>query len=100
MSAGGMMPSNQRPIPLRRRPDLVVAGIDYLGVGYQVVKDPIALKYHRLQIEQYRILELLDGERSLEDVRDQLRLEFPALQITLNDIQQLISDLHRKGLTS
>ncbi|MGB0738841.1 MAG: hypothetical protein ACPGXX_02135 [Planctomycetaceae bacterium] len=95
-----MMSSNQRPIPLRRRPDLVVAGIDYLGVGYQVIKDPIALKYHRLQIEQYRILELLDGERSLEDVRDQLRLEFPALQITMNDIQQLISDLHRKGLTS
>ena len=57
MSAGGMMSSNQRPIPLRRRPDLVVAGIDYLGVGYQVIKDPIALKYHRLQIEQYRILE-------------------------------------------
>lgn len=95
-----MMSSNQRPIPLRKRPDLVVAGIDYLGVGYQVIKDPVALKYHRLQVEQYRILELLDGERSLEDVRDQLRLEFPALQVTLNDIQQLISDLHRKGLTS
>ena len=93
-----MVASNQRPIPLRKRADLVVAKIDYLGVGYQVIKDPVALKYHRLQIEQYRILELLDGERSLEAVREQLKHEFPTLQITLSDIQQLITDLHRKGL--
>ena len=93
-----MVASNQRPIPLRKRADLVVAKIDYLGVGYQVIKDPVALKYHRLQIEQYRILELLDGVRSLEAVRDDLKFEFPTLQITLSDIQQLITDLHRKGL--
>jgi putative peptide zinc metalloprotease protein len=93
-----MVASNQRPIPLRKRADLIVAKIDYLGVGYQVLKDPVALKYHRLQIEQYRILELLDGVRSLETVRDDLKHEFPTLQITLSDIQQLITDLHRKGL--
>ncbi len=93
-----MVASNQRPIPLTKRADLVVAQIDYLGVGYQVIKDPIALKYHRLQIEQYRILELLDGKRSLESVRDDLKSDFPTLQITLSDIQQLITDLHKKGL--
>lgn len=93
-----MVASNQRPIPLKKRADLVVAKIDYLGVGYQVIKDPVALKYHRLQMEQYRILELLDGQRSLESVRDDLKAEFPTLQITLSDIQQLITDLHKKGL--
>jgi len=98
MSSGNMVASNQRPIPLRKRADLVVAKIDYLGVGYQVIKDPIALKYHRLQLEQYRILELLDGKRSLEAVRDDLKAEFPTLQITLSDIQQLITDLHKKGM--
>ncbi len=98
MSSGSTVASNQRPIPLRKRADLVVAKIDYLGVGYQVIKDPVALKYHRLQIEQYRILELLDGVRSLEAVREQLKFEFPTLQITLSDIQQLITDLHKKGL--
>ena len=97
-NAGNMVASNQRPIPLRKRADLVVAKIDYLGVGYQVIKDPVALKYHRLQMEQYRILEFLDGKRSLENVRDDLKSEFPTLQITLSDIQQLITDLHKKGL--
>ncbi len=33
-----MVASNQRPIPLRKRADLVVAKIDYLGVGYQVIE--------------------------------------------------------------
>jgi len=95
-----MMASNQRPIPLKRRADLVVAEIDYLGVGYQVIKDPVGLKYHRLQVEQYKILELLDGKRSLEQVRDDLKEFFPTLQVTLSDIQQLITDLHKKALVS
>lgn len=95
-----MVASNQRPIPLRRRADLVVAEIDYLGVGYQVIKDPVGLKYHRLQVEQYKILELLDGSRSLEQVRDDLKVFFPTLQVTLSDIQQLITDLHKKALVS
>lgn len=95
-----MLASNQRPIPLKRRADLVVAEIDYLGVGYQVIKDPVGLKYHRLQVEQYKILELLDGTRSLEQVRDDLKVFFPTLQVTLSDIQQLITDLHKKALVS
>lgn len=99
-SSQDMQASNQRPIPLIRRADLVVADIDYLGVGYQVIKDPVGLKYHRLQVEQYKILDLLDGERSLEQVKDDLKVFFPTLQVTLSDIQQLITDLHKKALVT
>ena len=96
--AAGMVASNQRAIPLKVRPDLVTAEIEYLGVGYRVVKDPVGLKYHRLQVEQYHVLELLDGERSLEQVRDELKITYPTVQLQLSDIQQLITDLHKKGL--
>lgn len=96
--AAGMIASNERPIPLKIRPDLEVADIEYLGVGYRVIKDPIGLKYHRLQVEQYHVLELLDGERSLEQVRDELKVTYPTVQLQLSDIQQLITDLHKKGL--
>ncbi len=96
--AAGMIASNQRAIPLKTRPDLEVADIEYLGVGYRVVKDPVGLKYHRLQVEQYHVLELLDGERSLEQVRDELKITYPTVQLQLSDIQQLITDLHKKGL--
>lgn len=96
--AAGMVASNQRAIPLKVRPDLETAEIEYLGVGYRVVKDPVGLKYHRLQVEQYHVLELLDGQRSLEEVRDELKITYPTVQLQLSDIQQLITDLHKKGL--
>ena len=93
-----MQPSTQRPIPLLVRPDLVIKRIDYLGVGYWVIKDPAGLKYYRLQQEQYEVLQLLDGERSLEHVRDEMLGIMPTVRLQLSDIQHLITDLHEKGL--
>ena len=93
-----MVPSTQRPIPLERRSDLVVKRIEYKGISSFVIKDPVGLKYHRLQQEQYRTLELLDGSRSLDEVKTELQRSFPALHFTLPDVQHLITDLHKKGL--
>ena len=93
-----MLPSTQRPIPLERREDLRVRVIDYLGVGYYVVKDPVGLQYHRLQPEQYHVLSLLDGNRHLDEIRDDVQKEFPTLGLNLADVQHLITDLHQKGL--
>ncbi|MGC1275387.1 MAG: HlyD family efflux transporter periplasmic adaptor subunit [Planctomycetaceae bacterium] len=93
-----MLPSALRPIPMRARPDLVVERIDYQGQRSFVVKDPVGLKYHRLRPEQYRTLRLLDNRRGLEELRDALRIEFPALHLRLTDVQSLVSDLHKGGL--
>jgi putative peptide zinc metalloprotease protein len=97
-SLSAMLPSTRRPIPLRRRPDLVVRRIEYQGIGSWVIKDPVALKYHRLQAEQYCVLGLLDGARNLEEIRDELIQNFPTLHVLLTDVQRLITDLHEKGL--
>ena len=93
-----MTPSSQRPIPLQGRPDLVVAVNDFQGVAYWVIKDPVALKYHRLRGEQYHVLTLLNRERSIEGIRDELRSRMPTLHLTLSDVQNLVTDLHNKGL--
>ncbi len=97
-SASAMTPSTQRPIPLKARDDLFFERIDYLGVGYWVVKEPVGLKYYRLQPEQYHVLFLLDGKRSIEQIRDELQRELPTVRLQLTDIQHLITDLHEKGL--
>jgi putative peptide zinc metalloprotease protein len=96
--APAMTPSTQRPIPLEVRPDLVIKRIDYLGVGYWVIKDPAGLKYYRLQQEQYEVLQLLDGERSLEQIRDKMLQIMPTVRLQLSDIQHLITDLHEKAV--
>ena len=91
-------PSSQRPVPLRGRADLVVKRIEFRGVAHIMVKDAVGLTYHLLRSDQYRVLQLLDGQRHLEEIRDELIREFPALSPTLTDVQQLIADLHQKGL--
>ncbi len=93
-----LMPSTRRPVPLYRRADLVVERIDFQHGGYFVVKDPLALKYYRLGPEHYRVLELLDGTRSLEEVRERLLAEFPYVRPSLGELQLVVIDLHSKGL--
>ena len=90
--------SSQRPIPLRARADLVVERIVYRGVTWYVVKDPCAMQYYRLQPEQYRALQLLDGRRSLEDLREALQREHATVHVGLADVQALLNDLHEKRL--
>ena len=76
-----MLPTNRRAIPLRARNDLVAERIEYRGEGTWVLKDPVALKYHRLLAEQYCVLRSLDGARSLEELRDEVHREFPVFSI-------------------
>ena len=92
------MRSSQRPVPLRGRNDLVVKRIEFQGVNHFVIKDPVGLTYHRLRADQFRVLNLLDGQKNLEEIRDELVSEFPAICPTLNDTQMLVADLHQKGL--
>src|SRR5579863_10701560 len=96
--ASSLMPSTRRPVPLRRRADLAVERIDYQRGNYYVVKDPVCLKYYRLGPEHYRVLELLDGNKSLEEVRDQLLLDFPYVRPSLGELQFVIIDFHTKSL--
>ena len=97
-SAASLTTANRRPIPLQVRDDLIFERIEYLGISYWVVKDPVGLKYFRLQPEQYHTLQLLNGDRHLEELRDALHDELPTVRLQHSDIQHLITDLHQKGL--
>ncbi len=91
-------PINRRPSPLRARRDIVFAEIEFQGALYRTAKDPVGLKYHRLKPEQYRIWELLKEPRSIEEMRDILQQEYPAIPIQVRDVQSLLADLHKKEL--
>jgi putative peptide zinc metalloprotease protein len=93
-----VVPSSQRPLQLEVRRDLVCEPSVWQGHDFWIVKDPIALVYHRLRAEQYAVLELLDGERSLEAVREAFQLRFPAQRLTLRELRALVVDLTEKGL--
>ena len=80
------------------RADLVIEMMPYGDALYAVIKDPVALKYYRLQPQQFAMLQRLDGKRSLVDLRDELQKDFPAVHFSVVDVQSLVTDLHDKGL--
>ena len=87
-----------RPWAVRARVDLMVREAGYDGESYWLLKDPLALEYHRLHPAQYAIFKLLDGERSLEQIQAAYLREFPTQRISLHELQSLLADFHTQGL--
>mgnify|MGYP002623437513 CR=1 FL=1 len=98
MDTSALISSATRPLRLRRRGDLTAQRHRYLGRSYWVVKEPISLKYFRFQEEEYDVLNLLDGKRSLAEVKEAFEAQHPPQKVTLADVHQFVSQLHRSGL--
>ncbi|ADB16855.1 peptidase M50 [Pirellula staleyi DSM 6068] len=90
--------SSRRAVQLRMRADLIVQSQSFQGRLYRVIKDPLTLRYYRFEEEEFTILEALDGERSLDDIREAYEHRFSPEKISLNELHRLISNLYRSGL--
>ena len=58
----------------------------------------MGLQYFRFHEEEYAILQMLDGQTSLDEIKDRFEAEFPPQKITLEELQQFLGMLHRNGL--
>ncbi len=96
--ADSLVSSASRKLPIRKRPDLEGRQQRYQGRLYWVVKDPVGLQYYRFEEEEYAILQMLDGESSLDEIADRFEREFPPQTIRTEELQQFIGMLHRSGL--
>ena len=96
--ADSLVNSAMRPLRLRCRPDLVSNKHRYHGRVYWVVKEPVGLNYFRFHEEEYAILKMLDGQTSLQTIRENFQRDFAPQRITLQDLQQFVGMLHRSGL--
>ncbi len=96
--AESLTSSTRRPLSLRMRQDLLVQRQTWHDREYWVIKDPLALKYYRFEAEEFAILQMLDGETSLDDIQEQFEREFAPQRITANELYRLLGMLHRSGL--
>ena len=96
--ADSLVSSSARKLRVRKRPDLSATRHRYHGRVYWVIKEPVSLSYYRFQEEEYAILNMLDGETSLDDLKDRFEAEFPPQKITVEELQQYLVMLHRRGL--
>lgn len=93
-----LVSSSARRLAIRRRPDLVFTKQRYQGKTYWVVKDPVGLNYFRFQEEEFSILQMLDGDISLDEIKERFEDEFPPQKIGVEEIQNFVGMLHRSGL--
>lgn len=96
--ADSLLSSSARKMRVRVRPDLTAQRQRYQGKAYWVLKDPVGLQYFRFQEEEYAILQMLNGETSLDEIKEKFEAEFPPQKITLDEIQNFLGMLHRSGL--
>ena len=93
-----LVSSADRALSIRKRPDLSAQHQHYQGRSYWVVKDPVGLNYFRFQEEEYFILGLLDGQTSLNEIKERFEAEFPPQKIALEELHQFLGTLHQSGL--
>jgi len=96
--ADSLVSSSARKLPVRVRPDLTARRQRYQGQHYWVVKEPVRMRYFRLQEEEYALLYMLDGQMSLDALKERFEAEFPPHKITVEELQQFIGMLHKCGL--
>ena len=95
---GSAIPSVDRPVMLRMRPDLLFHPRESRGSRWWVVKDPVALTYFQLQEEEVAILRMLDGRTSLAQIEQAFLERFAPLRLRSEQITAFLSRLHQMGL--
>jgi putative peptide zinc metalloprotease protein len=90
--------STARPLAVKMRPDLVTEKQRYQGQVYWIVKDPLALSYYRFQEEEFAILNMLDGDTSLDEMKRRFEKNFAPQKITLEELGRLVGMLHSSHL--
>src|SRR4051794_15697815 len=94
------MPLGQAAEHLRvkLRPDLIIQPQFYEGMTHYVIKDPIALKYFRFKVEEYFLLQQLDGAQNLQDVKKAFERKYRPQTISIEDLTRFVAQLHEAGL--
>ncbi len=90
--------ASARYVRLRKRPDITAIQQRFAHRRYWVLKDPISLRYAQLNEHEYCIWECLDGQVSLNDIKQHFERRFTPLQVTQQQIHGFLGDLHQKGL--
>ena len=87
-----------RPVAMRKRADLISRRQCYEGRDCWVVKDPIAMKYFRFEEEEFRLLQMIDGQMSPDQIKRKFEFDFSPQKISLQELFQFIGMLYRNAL--
>ncbi|WP_430452824.1 biotin/lipoyl-binding protein [Rhodopirellula europaea] len=96
----GVTSSTQRPLGVHHKVGLKAVRVSHRHSGWVVVHDAIAGQHHRLREDEYFLLTSLDGQCSLDDLRDLYQARYPNRRVRSNQINALLFRFHESGLTT
>lgn len=89
-----------RIVPSALRADLTVSHQVFEGRSFVIIKDPLSLKYFRLQAEDYALAALFDGGRSVRGIREAFLQMNPHLALQSASVTERIVAFSRELLTA
>ncbi|HUO07081.1 MAG TPA: PqqD family peptide modification chaperone [Phycisphaerae bacterium] len=94
--AVGAEPADRGISPLRA--DLLISPQLFYGQLCFVIKDPVTLRYFRLQPVEHFLIKQFDGKRTARDLLGVLQQQFPETQLTVQDVLRFVGMLHEAHL--
>src|SRR6476620_953864 len=86
--AVGAEPSDRPIAPLRT--DLLISPQLFYGQLCFVIKDPITLRYYRLQPVEHFLVQQFDGARTARDLLAILQQQFPEGSLSVQDVLRFV----------
>lgn len=86
------------PTRLRTRPDIQFEKVVYRGEPHWVAKEPLQLKYHHLNEQEYVVLKWLAEPLSFDELRYRFERRFSPHRVTLKELQSFVLSLRQKSL--
>ncbi len=99
LTQSSLKSSINRPLSVSRRRDLRVVKTRHRHSSAIVIKDPIAMRFHRLRPEEYFVLERLSTNETLQSLCDAFDRQFAPQRVTPAEMNSLVLRLHQCALT-
>src|SRR5437870_638749 len=88
----------RKKVKISLRRDLEIAPQKYEGRTYYVVKDPVSMRYYRFKEQEHFLIQLMDGDHSLDDAQKEYEKRFRPERLTLEDLEGFGQQLLTAGL--
>jgi putative peptide zinc metalloprotease protein len=92
------LPTTERRLSLRMRADLTAHPQRWGRRRVWVIKDGVTLRYFHLSDEEYGLLQLLDGQSSLDEIQTEFERRWAPRKLGLPQLQAFLVRLHQDGL--
>lgn len=90
--------SGRKSVRVRARQNLRIVEQKCGNQTIHVVKDPITMRYFRLDVKQHFLLSLMDGNHNLADLKLEYETRFRPERISFDELESFVAELLEGGL--